>query len=119
MAGADHAVQAPAAGLAGQLQGKVRRIGADAGHLAGAEAGQGRDAEKLGSLAAVAVGGNTGLAAHALAALAVQGQQFRTGGGSGLDGLGHGVGDVVKFHVQEDMEAKVVQVADDVPGRPG
>lgn len=111
--GADEAVYAGLGGKLGEEEDLVGEGGSDACacKLSGVHAGEDGDGEDAGG-----AGGASGFGCgghHGGASAGVEGEETCSGLGGCADGAGYGVGDVVEFEVEEDVEAAVSEFADD------
>jgi len=87
-------------------------VDADGGELELIHAGEDGDGEELRRVGDGGSGFGCGFE-HGGSAGGVEGEEFGTDGGRGTDRARDGVGDVVKFEVEEDGEAAAAELADD------
>ena len=112
--GADEAGDARGFGETAQAENLVGwRCGdADAVELFGVHAGEdgdGEEARGVGGLCGLCCGGH-----HGGSACGVDGEEGGSGLRDGVDGGGYGVGDVVELEVEEDVEAAIAELFDDL-----
>lgn len=113
--GADEALDAGFEGEAGEVEDLFFGAGLDVDgtELLAVHGGEDGDPEE-GEFRGVLGAGLFGPAYHLRAACCVEGEHFDGEGGDALDGLGHGVGDVVELEIEEDAVSAVGDLTDEV-----
>jgi hypothetical protein len=117
--GADEAFDAALGCKMGQAEDLICRdiVDAYAVQLRSIHAGEDGDGEEAGG-GGVLGGGPGGGAEHGFATAGVKGEEASAKACNGADGTGYGVRDVVKFEVEEDLEAAVAEGLDEaIAGR--